>query len=147
MSGIYTRSTRQRSKPVVLDLRRTDLGFEIVDEKQINSISAPKSIITRPEKALNYSKTLAPKSVDKTSTSPSGSIGPSSDALMRSRTTIKPPMNPNQKISFNNGMSMPERSPINRPPGETVKRELYPFGNLSMRMGGMAESGKRLYPF
>ena len=142
MSG-STRATRQRSKPIIVDLRRTGIGYEILDDRTMSSSSMPKPTISRPERQLNHSKSMAMKNFnDKDAPSPTSSA--TKEGLNRSK-TMKPVIN-NNKISFQNGAPLMERNPLARSGGETIKRELFPFSNLSMpssiKMGHPIENSK-----
>jgi len=136
------RSTRQSSKPVFLDLRRTENGYEIIEEKVVNLPPIQKPIMTRPDKPLHYSKSLVTKTGEKVPGTPPSSSYHQGDSFMRSRTTIKPPTGPT-KIPYPNGANFPERSPVTRPPGDMIKRDPNPYANMSMppiRMGHPSES-------
>ncbi len=44
------RSTRQRSKPVILNLKKTEFGYEVIGEKEPEKIAAPKASVSKAEK-------------------------------------------------------------------------------------------------
>jgi len=135
------RSTRQQSKPVTIDLVLTESGYELYDERIASMIAAQKAMIQKAEKPLNYSKTMAPRSVEKIGTPPSSNFGMSNDMLMRSKTTVKPPMMPS-KISVQNGMPTGERMGMGRPMGpggDTIRREIQSFSNYSLPPTGMRQ--------
>lgn len=137
------RSTRQQSKPVIIDLVLGEGGFEIYDPNFASMIAAQKAMMMqKPDKPLNYSKTMGPKSVEKIGTPPSGNFGMPNDMLMRSKTTVKPPMMGPAKISMQNGMPTGERMPMSRPMGaggDTIRREIQSFSNYSIPPAGMRQ--------
>jgi hypothetical protein len=133
------RSTRQQSKPVIIDLVLTESGgYELFDDRMASMVAAQKAMIQKVEKPLNYAKTMAPRSVEKIGTPPSSNFGMSNDMLMRSRTSVKPPMMPS-KISVQNGMPTGERMGAGRPMGpggDTIRREIQSFSNYSLPPSG-----------
>jgi len=51
-----TRSTRQRSKPVILNLRKTEFGYEIIPEKGSSDLRHSKTSISKAEKSGSPSR-------------------------------------------------------------------------------------------
>lgn len=136
------RSTRQQSKPVIIDLLLTEGGFEVFDPNMASMIAAQKAMMQKPEKPLNYSKTMVPKSIEKIGTPPSGNFGMPNDMLMRSKTTVKPPMMGPQKVTVQNGIPTSERMGMGRPMGaggDTIRREIQSFSNYSIPPAGMRQ--------
>jgi SWI/SNF related-matrix-associated actin-dependent regulator of chromatin subfamily C len=125
------RSTRQRSKPVILNLKKTEFGYEVIGEKEPEKIVPPKISVSKAEKegdSLNAGETPEVTKPAKAKTGPkaigSGAKNLNSKAKPKKTPSIQTenegrkrdddpntPVSDANDTSVNNGEGMDEMTP------------------------------------
>lgn len=127
MSGINLRSTRQGAKPLIINLKKTELGYKLTEEKEGNIISLPKPAIFR-DRTLSQTKELVKPSDKQPTSTPGGQV--SATLVTRSKTQPKPPA-PISKSLTPLSTATKEKSLVGGTGMETRKREIFPFASYS----------------
>jgi len=89
------RSTRQRSKPVILELKKTEFGYEVIGEKGMPEIAPPKVSVPKAEKEKDNLNAGGAPEVTKPAKAKTGPKGTSSGAKnLNSNSKAKPRKSP-----------------------------------------------------
>ena len=139
--GISLRSTRQAQKPITINLKKTDVGYKLVESKESYSttISLTKNMLFRTDSKSAQSKETHHKSVEKEVTKPIQNLNASASLATSSiHTTSNLRRQPVGKLSqklkkpFINSSAIREKSPTARLETEhKQKREVFVFNNYS----------------
>lgn len=127
MSGINLRSTRQGAKPLIINLKKTEVGYMLVDGNEGNIISLSKAVIKQERNPSQIKE--VPKPVENKPPPVTAGQLPGT-TLTRSKTQPKlpPPILKSPNVNVN---PMKEKAPILRSEMETRKRDIYPFAGYN----------------
>lgn len=133
MSGVSTRSRGQTTKPVLINLRKTDIGYKIEGTEQqqpsATSITIPKNVILKAEPKVPTNSAKI-----ETHTIPSNTSAVIPTPLSASKKHGQHRTMPSQKATPT-AVSIPPPSktisPAVKSDFEPKKREIFPFTNFA----------------
>jgi len=139
MSSSHNKSNKKGHNPVVIDLRMTEFGYEIITSKQ-NTISLSKSMLAKTGKASKDSK-------DGTSRSHNKEVGLSTPApshksshTNKSKTAVKPTNIPSKNIPASHSVVKEKAVPQLLQEIEVKRREIFPFIGFTMPLENEPEA-------
>jgi len=132
------RSTRQRSKPVVLNLKKTEFGYEIIPEKGGQELHHSKSSISKAEKSGSPSRS---KNTDLEGETLNEINNQEPTRLLKTKTLGKTGAGASKNA--NSGMKgKAKKSPSIQTDIDIQKREEAPSTPISMALGTPVNTGE-----
>lgn len=123
MNRVSTRSRVQPTKPIIITLRKSELGYKLEgsDQNTSTTISIPKNVITKPEPKA----TIAPTKVETPSSmNPLAPTNVKKQVQQSRPIPIQKPVTATTEVPTNISRTI---VPPTKPDLEAKKREIYPY--------------------